>query len=266
MADFMSFVNSVVSVNQYAAPTFLQMLGQANSGAASASGGGSQSHNPLAEMEGIGGTPPPFPREAASQLQAMQQGLSEIEKHRRDDIDDEVAARADAWYAKGGETPDQRAARIESTNQQKEAMLEQQNARNLQFAHDAQQRFAQLSFTDPNYQAKYQALADELTQQQSQIDASNMAAELKVGLPPELHGMVDQKVAGYQALQAQHKSQIESSPEYLQLKQYQDEQTAYMSQLRQSMANQAGFNGGSGQTSQTAQLRAYAQQMGFYQG
>lgn len=258
MADFMSLVNNVIGLNQYTSDMTAKLVQQ--SGASTSAQQQGNPDNPLAGVESIGGASPPFPQEAATRLQTVQQGFDEAERQRREDIEEEVGAHADAYYAKQGETPEQRVARIESTNQQKQALLEQQNSRTAEFAQYAQSRFAQLSFSDPDYQTKYQALADELRQQESQINGEHMTALLKVGLPPELHGMVDQKVAGYQALQASHKNQIEGSHDYQQIKQFQEQQQEYAKRLRESIAAQNPASAATDPATQIDRLRQYAQQ------
>lgn len=275
LPDFTSFASSVANMGGYVPPGFQAIV----------SGGGQMPlehlrkmgcevpqgpDNPLAGLEAIGGQMPPFPQEASQRVAIMQQGFSEIEKERRDNLEEEVAARADAYYAQREppETATERAARIEFTNRQRESIMEQVSARTAQFSQMVQAEISKIPLGDPEYQEKLHAIEAQFGKVQADMEAENMRALLKAGLPTELYGMVDEKVAGYNALVDQHKQQLESSPDYQLVKQYQEQQTAYVKRLRQSIGGmQAGAMGmpsGSQGSYTEQQMRLYAMQQGRF--
>jgi tRNA U34 5-carboxymethylaminomethyl modifying enzyme MnmG/GidA len=236
-----SLFSSVMNMNQYATQYTQSLLSQANAqynGGGAPSSGSQGSANPTSQLEGLGGTMPTYPSQAASNVQAMQQQFSDAEQMRMQDIQSEVSANTDAYYASQGEGPQQRAERIQQTDAAKEALQQQQDAQMADFNQQAEKQIqAAFDPKDPNSQQKVADLEQQIQKQAATMQTQDQAALLKVGVPPQLQGMVDSKLADYQAMQQDHQNQIESSSDYQVMQQYQNDMQTYLAHIKSSMAN-----------------------------
>lgn len=241
-----SLFNSVMNMNQYGAQYTQQLLAQASSSYASNqaepagfSAAGSQGSNPLSELQGIGGAMPPYPREAAANIQGMQQQFADTEQMKLQHVESEVSANTDAYYASKGETPAERAARVQATDAAKEALQQQQDAQMADFTKQAGQQIqAAYNPNDPNSRQKVADLEQQIQVQAEKMKLDQQRAMIKVGVPPEMQGMADEKFAEYTSMQGDHQAQIQASPDYQIMQQYQQDMQTYLEHLKANMGNQ----------------------------